>query len=279
VCGRYAVADDPDELIREFEVEVDETAEPARGVLVSPQNPPPGHPDFNVAPTKQVPVVLTRAPRGSADDVAIRRLRLLTWGLVPSWARDPRGAARMVNARVESLGAKPAFSRALAARRCLVPASAWYEWQESPTARDAKGTPRRQPFAIRRADGASAAMAGLYEFWRDPQVADGDDPRAWLVTCTVITGPAEPGLDRIHERQPLVLERPDWERWLDPAGGADEALPLLGSRAPGRFVAYPVSRAVNAARATGPQLLDPAPVEDLDGVLDPVTGEILGGAR
>ena len=74
----------------------------------------------------------------------------------------------MINARVESVADKPAFARALAARRCLMPARGWYEWQASPTAVDAKGKPRKQPFFTTRADGATVAMAGLYEFWRDP---------------------------------------------------------------------------------------------------------------
>ncbi|MGG5260031.1 SOS response-associated peptidase [Phycicoccus avicenniae] len=276
MCGRYAATANPDELVLEFEVEEDRTAEPARSVLVNPQDPPPGTPDHNMAPTKQAPVVLARAPREDRDAEPTRQLRLLTWGLVPSWSKDAKGGVRMINARVESVREKPAFARALAARRCLVPARGWFEWQASPTALDAKGKPRKQPFFTERADGASVAMAGLYEFWRD-RAADPDDPLAWLTTFTVITGEAEPGLDRIHERQPLVLEREDWERWLDPHAGAEEVADLLAPHAPGRFTAHPVSRAVNGSRANGPQLLDPVPVEELVGVVDPMTGEVLGG--
>ncbi len=278
MCGRYAATANPDELVLEFEVEQDRSAEPGRSVLVNPQDPPPGRPDHNMAPTKQAPVVLARAPREDRDAPATRQLRLLTWGLVPSWSKDPRGGVRMINARVESVAGKPAYSRALAARRCLVPARGWYEWQASPTALDAKGAPRKQPFFTERADGASVAMAGLYEFWRDPAVTDPDDPLAWLTTFTVVTGPAEPGLDRIHDRQPLVLERDDWARWLDPAAGPDAVADLLAPRPAGRFTAHPVSRAVGSSRANGPQLLDPAPPEDLVGVLDPMTGEVVGGS-
>jgi putative SOS response-associated peptidase YedK len=277
MCGRYAATANPDELVLEFEVDEDRSAEPARSVLVNPQEPPPGRPDHNMAPTKQAPVVLSRAPREDRDAPPTRQLRLLTWGLVPSWSKDPKGGVRMINARVESVREKPAFSRALAARRCLVPARGWYEWQASPTALDAKGKPRKQPFFTERADGTSVAMAGLYEFWRDPAVTDPDDPQAWLTTFTVITGEAEPGLDRIHERQPLVLEREDWARWLDPGATADDVADLLEPHAAGRFTAYPVGRAVSSSRSNGPGLLEPAPAEELVGVLDPMTGEVIGG--
>lgn len=278
MCGRYAATANPDELVLEFEVDEDRTGEPGRSVLVNPQEPPPGRPDHNMAPTKRAPVVLARAPREDRDAPPRRQLRLLTWGLVPSWSKDPGGAARMINARVESVADKPAFARALAARRCLVPARGWYEWQASPTARDPKGKPRKQPFFLHRADGASCAFAGLYEFWRDPAVTDPDDPMAWLATFTVVTTDAEPGLDRIHDRQPLVLEPRDWQRWLDPlVTDPAEVAALLAGAPPGRFAAYPVTTAVNGNRNQGPHLLDPAPAHSLCGVVDPTTGEIIGG--
>ena len=183
----------------------------------------------------------------------------------------------MINARVESVADKPAFARALAARRCLVPARGWYEWQVSPTARDAKGKPRKQPFFTARADGASVAMAGLYEFWRDPPSPTPTTRWRGSRPSRVITGPAEPGLDRIHDRQPLVLEPEEWATWLDPGTGAADVLGLLEERPAGRFTAYPVSTAVSSNRFNGPHLLDPLPREELDGVVDPVTGEVIGG--
>ena len=277
MCGRYAATANPDELVLELEVEEDRTGEPSRSILKNPQDPPAGRPDHNMAPTKQAPVVLARAPREDRTAAAVRQLRLLTWGLVPSWSKDPGGGARMINARAETVATKPAYARALAARRCLVPAAGWYEWQASPTATDAKGAPRKQPFFTHRADRACVVMAGLYEFWRDPTVEDADDPLAWLTTFTVVTGTAEPGLDRIHDRQPVVLERDEWARWLDPATGADTVLDLLEPRAPGRFEAYPVSRAVSSSRANGPGLLEPLPDSELVGVVDPMTGEVVGG--
>ena len=115
MCGRYAASAHPDELVEAYDVEVDATGERSRSVLKSPQEPPPGEPDHNMAPSKQAPVVLTRPPRGEADGIPVRQLRLLTWGLVPSWAKDPSIGARMTNARVETVLEKPAFARAAAA--------------------------------------------------------------------------------------------------------------------------------------------------------------------
>ena len=254
----------------------DRTAQASRSILATPQTPPAGQPDFNVAPTKQAPVVLTRAGRGDAEAAPERQLRLLTWGLVPSWSVDVKVGLRLTNARSETLLGKSSFARAAAVRRCLVPADGWYEWQASPTALDGKGKPRKQPFFIHRSDGAQLAMAGLYEFWRDKALAE-DDPDAWLTTYAVVTTAAEPGLDRIHDRQPLVLERADWDDWLDPA---QNDLTVVKSHLefsePGRFDAYPVGTAVNSSRNNGEQLLLPLERSDLVGVVDPTTGEIIG---
>ena len=152
MCGRYASSSRPEDLVEEFEVDEDRTPEVARSILMAPQSPPAGQPDFNMAPTKQAPVVLTRAVRGDAEGAPVRQLRLLTWGLVPSWSRDVKVGLRMTNARAESLLDKSSFARAAVARRCLVPADGWYEWQVSPSDVDAKGKPRRQPFFVHRVD-------------------------------------------------------------------------------------------------------------------------------
>jgi putative SOS response-associated peptidase YedK len=276
MCGRYASSSRPEDLVEEFEVDEDRTGEVARSILVTPQNPPAGQPDFNMAPTKQAPVVLTRAVRGDADAAPVRQLRLLTWGLVPSWSKEVKLGLRMTNARSESLLDTSSFARAAAARRCLVPADGWYEWQLSPTAVDGRGKPRKQPFFIQRSDGAPLAMAGLYEFWRDTSRAE-DDPDAWLTTYAIITTAAEPGLDRIHDRQPLVLERADWFDWLDPTQKELSAVKThLEFSQPGRFDAYPVGTAVNSTRNNGELLLLPLARADLVGVVDPTTGEIIG---
>lgn len=271
MCGRYAASFSPDDLVEELEVEADLSGEPARSILHRPQEPPAGTPDYNMAPTKQASVVLTR-PVG---EVPVRQLRLLTWGLVPSWAKDTRTAYRMINARSETLFEKGAYAKAAAARRCLVPAAGWYEWQSSPTQTDAKGKPRKQPFYTRRADSDVLTFAGLYEFWRDRTLPDGD-PDAWLVTFTIITTAAEPGLDRIHDRQPVVLDRGDWATWLDPSvTDPVEVRRVLAAQPVGRFEAWPVSTAVSSARSNGPGLIEPLPRAELHGVVDPQTGEIL----
>lgn len=305
MCGRYAATANPDELVEEFEIDDNRMAERGRSVMANPQSPPPATPDFNMAPTKQAPVVLTRAPRQAeeaatssatlsatlsvtpsatpaaapaAEPAPTRQLRLLTWGLVPAWAKDTKIGMRMINARAEGVLGSNAFGKAAASRRCLVPAQGWYEWQKSPVATDAKGKPRKQPFFIHRADGEPVAMAGLYEFWRDRAIADPEDPEAWLITFTIITTDADPGLDRIHDRQPLVVERADWERWLDPnLKDPNEIRSLLQFSRPGRFEAYPISTAVNATRSNGPQLIEPIPESELVGVVDPMTGEVIGG--
>ncbi len=248
MCGRYAATANPDELVLEFQVEADRTAEPSRSILVNPQHPPAGTPDPDFGPTKQGPVVLTRHPRrpasspeaATAAPAPVRQLRLLTWGLVPSWSKDVKGAARMINARAETLRQRPAYVKAFAARRCLVPAAGWYEWQLTEQS-GPSGRPRKQPHLIRRVDGSTVAMAGIYEFWRDPTVAP-EDPLAWLSTYAVVTTAAEPALSHIHDRQPLVLEASHWQRWLDPDAGIPDVIDLVQPRTEdsGRFEALPV---------------------------------------
>ncbi|GGB14743.1 DUF159 family protein [Flexivirga endophytica] len=275
MCGRYAASFAPDDLLQDFDIEQDRSDERSRSLLVAPQDPPVGAPDWNVAPSKQAPVVLTRAPRDEPGATPLRQLRLLTWGLVPSWAKNPKIGLRMINARSETLLDKGAYRNAALARRCLVPADGWYEWQASPTVTDRKGKPRKQPFFIHRADGQSVAFAGVYEFWRDKS-ADEGDPNAWVVSYTIVTTAAEPGMDRIHDRQPVVLDRDQWASWLDPTlTEPDDVRALLEPRALGRFEAWPVGKAVGSSRNNGPALLEPAPRSDLEGVVDPMTGEVL----
>jgi len=268
-------------------------------------------PDFNVAPTKQAPVVLERRPRpeaaaesadddpaaGAADEEgeatvdaaldatqdqqdetpdAVRWLRLLTWGLVPSWAKDRSVGYKMINARAETLLDRT-HRRAALTRRCLVPADGWYEWQASPTVRDAKGKPRKQPFWLHPVLDEPMAFAGIYEFWRDP-AAHPDDPGAWLTTYAVITTEAEQGLRSIHDRMPFVLPRDRWDDWLSPElQDADAVRALLAPPPAGRFATLAVSTRVNSVANNGPALLEPAPAESLQGVLDPATGELIGG--
>jgi putative SOS response-associated peptidase YedK len=208
---------------------------------------------------------------------APRMLRLLTWGLVPSWAKDRSVGSRMINARADSILEKPAFRRAAVARRCLVPADGWYEWQKSPTEKDAKGKPRKQPFWIHPGVERPIAFAGLYEFWRDP-AKEGDD--AWLTTFTIITTEAEPGLDVIHDRMPFVVPEDRWADWLDPeVTDPDAVRALLQPPVQGRFVATAVTTRVNAVVNNGPELLEPVPLDQLRGVVDPATGELIGAGE
>jgi putative SOS response-associated peptidase YedK len=198
---------------------------------------------------------------GRVDDALTRTLEVARWGLVPSWAKDPSIGSRMVNARAETVAEKPAFRRAFAKRRCLLPADGYYEWyqpEDGPTG--ARGRPLKQPFFIRPADGSSLAMAGLYEWWRDPGREDGD-PQAWRLTCTVITTAASDELGRIHDRMPMTVGRSGWAAWLDPSTEAADVAALLAPAASVRLESYPVSTEVNAVRNNGPSLIAPLPAE------------------
>lgn len=247
MCGRYASSRSPDDLVEQFEVERVETRE---RVL---------EPDYNVAPTKDVYAVLTRAHRD--EEQAHRSLRIVRWGLVPSWAKDPSIGNRMINARLETAAHKPAFRRAFSRRRCLVPADGYYEWYApKPTPDHAK--PRKQPFFIHRPDGTSLALAGLYEFWK-PKDADPDDPEVWITTMTLLTTSAPDGTGRIHDRAPLTIAPADYAAWLDPAiTDSAHVTGLLMPAAPGPLEAYPVSTAVNNVRNNGPSLTEPLPPDD-----------------
>jgi putative SOS response-associated peptidase YedK len=244
VCGRYGASWGLDHLVDEFRV--DRVDVPEDEHLA---------PDWNVAPTKPVYAILTRRQKDApADAPATRRLVVLRWGLVPFWAKDPKVGARMINARVETAAEKPAFREAFARRRALLPADGYYEWHttESPS-----GRPVKQPFFIRAQDGKTLAMAGLYEFWRDPS-SDRDDPSAWLRTCTILTTTATDSIGHIHDRQPLFVEPDSWSAWLDPdvhdvAGLVDLPVPTPA----GGLSAHPVSTAVNDHRNNGPELAEP----------------------
>ncbi len=252
MCGRYASARKRIELLEEFSVQRDAVTEPL-------------NPDYNVAPTKPVYAVLERAGDSSADPTsavadqdratpvtAVRELRVMRWGLVPFWAKDPRIGSRMINARVETVAAKPAFRRAFVKRRCLLPADGYYEWQTRPGA-------AKQPVYISPRDGRPLAFAGLYELWRDPAVAS-DDPDAWLWTTTIITTSAPDELGVIHDRMPMIIDPDRWADWLDPVSADPVGLrALLAPAAASGLQAYPVSTQVNAVRNNGPQLIEPLP--------------------
>lgn len=248
MCGRYASSRSPEDLAEEFEVVESRIAGPLAA-------------DYNVAPTKEVYAVVERPPSRGPDDgpaqAAQRQLRVLTWGLVPSWAKDPSIGNRMINARMETVAEKPAYRKAFASRRALLPADGYYEWYAT-SQTNAKGKPVKQPFFIRPSDGGILAMAGLYEIWRDPTRAE-DDPGRFRWTCTVLTTQAEDELGHIHDRMPLMVERERWHEWLDPTTPGDTS--LLVPAAPGRLEAYAVSTLVSNVRNNGPELVEPLPAE------------------
>jgi putative SOS response-associated peptidase YedK len=254
MCGRYATTRSPDDLSAEFEIEE------ILGDL-------PG-PDYNVAPTVAVPAVLERTDRASG--AVRRRLSPLVWGLVPSWAPDRSIGSKMINARVETVAEKPAFRKAFAARRCLLPADGFYEWYTPEVATAVLGRPvkaRKQPFFLHRRDGGLLVMAGLYEIWRD-STKDRDDPDAWLRTCTVITTRATDAAGQIHDRMPMIIPRESWSDWLDPAlTDPDQALRLLAVTEADALEAYAVSTAVNSVRNNDPSLVQPLAEEPDEDVL------------
>ena len=216
MCGRYASARSVQDLAEAFGIGGDDVTNVA-------------DPDWNIAPTKQVSVVVDRSGR--------RVLDTMRWGLVPSWASDPSIGSRLINARLETAHQKPAYRDALAARRCLLPADGWYEWAQQPD-----GT--RQPHYLTAPDGAVLALAGLWESWYD---AEG----RLLRTTTIITGPAPLELRTIHDRAPVVVLREDWAAWLDVRTPAATVLVPTQS---GVVRAHPVSPDVGDVRVNGAQL-------------------------
>lgn len=207
-------------------------------------------PSYNVAPTD--PVHIVRSAGGA------RQLRVARWGLVPSWADDPRIGARMINARYETVGEKPAFRTALARRRCVVPADGYYEWYADAGA--------KRPHFLHRADGGVLGFAGLYEVWRDPRRRSDDEPGAWLWSCTIVTTAATDDLGHLHDRMPMVVPAEARAAWLDAAltdPVAARALPVPAAEV--GLTAYPVSPAIGDVRNNGPHLVEPAPDDAPDG--------------
>ncbi|HET8589824.1 MAG TPA: SOS response-associated peptidase [Nakamurella sp.] len=236
MCGRYTVTVDPETLYGEFACVEDDEHVDLVGGRFGEYGGDIARPRYNIAPTDQVPVVLERATDHDRSR-PIRRLEAMRWGLVPSWAKDLSVGNRMFNARVEGLigdDAKPAFRNAVERRRCLVPASGYYEWRklEAGGARRDRGgrsggkgkTPAKQAYYITPADGSLMAFAGLWEFWRSP---DGEPVRS----TTVITVPATGAMTRIHDRMPLVLPREAWDAWLDLRAGPEQVRQWLQSPA------------------------------------------------
>jgi putative SOS response-associated peptidase YedK len=209
-------------------------AEALRAIFHTMNATPNWEPTWNMAPTRDAPVVRLHPQTGA------RHLDLLRWGLVPHWAKDPKSGRQPINARSETLATTAMFRDALERRRCLVPADVFYEWQASETG--------KQPYAIARADGQPMAFAGLWGGWRG---ADG----SVLRTFTIVTTNANAELLALHERMPVILEPADWPTWLGEAEG-DRAALLRPSAAALRV--WRIGTAVNNVRNDNAALLEPA---------------------
>ena len=219
MCGRFVITSPPAAIRQVF------------GYAEQP-NFPPRH---NIAPTQPVPVVIV--------ENGARRFKLMRWGLVPSWVKDPRKMTLLINARSETVNDKPAFKNAMRRRRCLIPADGYYEWQV------AGG--RKRPFFIHRRDGSLFGLAALAESWIGP---NGEE----LDTVAIVTAAASPDLAVLHNRVPVTLTQGDFDRWLDCS--EDDAAPVMGFlRGPheGEFTWHEVSMRVNHADNDDAQLLLP----------------------
>ena len=183
-------------------------------------------PRYNIAPTQHVPVIRQNPKE------PVRELSLMLWGLIPSWAKDPSAAARMINARAETAASKPAFRDALRFRRCLVLADGFYEW-----AKTAKG---KQPYCFEVNDGELFAFAGLWDGWKDGN-------GYWLRTCTILTTTPNAVSSHVHDRMPVILDPASYDFWLDPGMQNVSAITeLLKPFNPDLMRCYPVSTRVNS---------------------------------
>lgn len=222
MCGRFTLTSPLDALKELF------------GFLERPNL----QPRANIAPTQDV-LAVRPGEDGARHAVALR------WGLLPPWAKDRKFGARMINARAETVASQPAFRKAFAARRCLIAADGFYEWQ----AREAG----KQPFRICRGDGAPFAFAGLWERWHDPEEAP-DAPA--VESCTILTTDANALLRPIHHRMPVILPPEAHAAWLAPDAGPDALQALLKPLDPEGWRAYPVSSRVNKVANDDLALLD-----------------------
>lgn len=211
MCGRFALT----------------TSGMTLAELLRLTQPPNLEPRYNIAPTQ--PVAALRTPSADAE----RRLEMFHWGLIPSWAKDPAIGNRMINARAETVAEKPAYRAAFRRRRCLIPVSGFYEWQEPQT----KGP--KQPFYIQMADESPFALAGLWEQWQDPNGSA-------VESCTIITTSPNELLRPIHDRMPVILPPDDYDRWLDPdQSDVKKLTPMLQPFPAKHMAAYAISTHVN----------------------------------
>ncbi len=214
-------------------------------------------PRYNVAPTQSVPVV--RAIEGR------RSFGMMRWGLVPGWAKDISIAARMINARSETVAQKPAYREAFRSRRCLIPADGYYEWQ--------KEDGRRQPYRVTRGDGAPMAFAGLWERWKARKDSGGENPVSagdLVETFSIVTTAASESVGTLHDRMPVVVEPDDFDAWLTLSGEQLEPLQDLLRPSAISFTITRVGTHVNAVRNDDPRCIAPEGAR----AADPTPGEL-----
>jgi len=237
MCGRYFLQRDPSRLAEYF----------------GAANPVPNHPaSWNIAPTQDALAVRRHPESGE------RHLGLLRWGLVPRWAKDASGGAKLMNARAEGVAEKPSFRDAFARRRCLIPADGFYEWR-------AEGK-RKQAYAVAMRSGEPMALAGLWEGWKSPE-------GEWLRTFSIVTTEANAKQALVHHRMPVILPREGWAAWLGETAAEPEALQALLRPCPPEWLAsWPVAARVGKVaendagllardpEATPPPELDDSPV-------------------
>lgn len=218
MCGRYTLKTPVEALAEKFGVE--ETPDIA--------------PSYNIAPTQDVAAVLSEDGK--------RKLDVLHWGLIPSWADDPQIGGRMINARAETVAEKPSFRSAFRHRRCLIPADGFYEWRKTGGG--------KQPHYIRMGDGSPFAFAGLWERWRNGRE---------IRSCIIITTGANELVGEVHDRMPVILHPEDYDLWLDPDFDERDPLTTLLKPYPAdEMEAYPVSRYVNSPSNDDPACVQPA---------------------
>jgi putative SOS response-associated peptidase YedK len=232
MCGRFVITSPPAAL---------------RQMFGYPEQPnfPSRH---NIAPTQPIPVVII--------ENGTRHFRLMRWGLLPAWLKDPSGFSLLINARAETVAEKPAFKNAIRRRRCLIPADGYYEWQAHEQ--------RRRPFFIHRRDGVPIGLAGIAETWIGP---NGEE----LDTVAIVTAPASADLAVLHHRVPVTIAPGDFDRWLDcSADDAGTAMALLTAPAEGEFAWHQVSTRVNRTANDDAQLVLPITPEQLAAEEPPV---------
>jgi len=223
MCGRYLLARSTEEVAKMFRV-----TDPFVNT----------HARYNIAPTQDVLAIVHEEPMKS------RVFAILRWGLVPRWAKDASGAAKLINARGETVASKPSFRDAYRKRRCVIPADGFYEWTRNAA---------RTPFAIARKDRRTMPFAGLWERWTDP--ASGET----IKTCTIITTTANELCAPIHDRMPVILDANDVARWLgeEPAN-EDQLAALLRPYPADAMIAFAVDKRVGNVRNDDPTLIEPA---------------------